>query len=621
MARSPLVLVLALVLSVALSADAWANCNAIPDAESAMVSGHRETAGYHPMMAPPAPGTGPIGFKGALGRMDRFALLPGQPAVFRIQPDGQCVQASEGRLTVRNVPGGPGVLSDPVVSLFTRPADDGPIEVVTLSGRQKCDDLVAVSKHRMGETKIQLECAALPPKIDPQEDKRTNVRVELPRDLRLRGPATVLLTNAQQNSNHLLDLISKIAVGGCAGNCEELVNYDARACIDHFYAVLEHGVVIHDQIPCEVIIPGCSSSDPACANPTIMQNDFHALCDDLPNQPADLAQCADASPTPPDAALDLWEDSCGGVHIPFDWSKIRKDNSTTPPTDITRVVAGRSATARTTKGSDKHSSNKKEDERTWIPGREFMGSTPWAGPQGTAATTDWRKPEIDVWYSEDFPHEIGLRGSTDGPDSIVHVYPRMPVSIVCKNSPDDEGCMAVTGHGGVSCACRDRYPADCECHVVGPPKYFACENGEFDWMPCTRHDHCNSKFGSSIPDGTCTRQPRCMKDDRTGIWGYPGPPPTVGDPCWSDEGCKDDPNRQCGYRLFDLGDRKNDTPSKPNLIVLDKEIPHSPGPGNRVRRGACKGDRKEVCTTATKSCAPDDQPCLGLTLRAEGKRP
>ena len=50
--------------------------------------------------------------------------------------------------------------------------------------------------HGAEEPNIQLECAALPPKIDPQKDKRTNVRVELPRDLRLRGPATVLLTNA-----------------------------------------------------------------------------------------------------------------------------------------------------------------------------------------------------------------------------------------------------------------------------------------------------------------------------------------------------------------------------------------------------------------------------------------
>ena len=244
-----------------------------------------------------------------------------------------------------------------------------------------------------------------------------------------------------------MDLISTIAAGGCAGNCEALVNYDALACIDHFYAVLKHGVVIRDQIPCEVIIPGCSPSDPYCPNPTIEKNVFQALCDDLEPPPPDLAQCgADPNPnptptpTPANPTLHLWEDSCGGVHIPFDWTEIRKDNSTTPPTDITRVVAGRSATSRTEKGEAQTATSV-----SGSPGGSSWARTPWADPQGTAATTDWRKPEIDVWYSDESPHEIGLRGSTDGPDSIVHVYPRMPVSIVCKNGPDDEGCMGVAG--------------------------------------------------------------------------------------------------------------------------------------------------------------------------------
>ena len=125
MERSPLVVVVAaLVLAVALSPDAWANCNAIPDAESAMITGYQESAEDDPMMAPPAPGTGPIGFKGALGRMDRIALIPGQTTGFRIQPDGQCVDGGDGRFTVRNFPGGPGDLLDPVWNPFTDTCGD-----------------------------------------------------------------------------------------------------------------------------------------------------------------------------------------------------------------------------------------------------------------------------------------------------------------------------------------------------------------------------------------------------------------------------------------------------------------------------------------------------------------
>ena len=98
MERSPLVVVAAaLVLAMALSPDAWANCNAIPDAESAMIGGYRESAEYDPMMAPPAPGTGPIGFKGALGRMDRIRSDSGTAQCLS-HPAGRPVRATAERV-------------------------------------------------------------------------------------------------------------------------------------------------------------------------------------------------------------------------------------------------------------------------------------------------------------------------------------------------------------------------------------------------------------------------------------------------------------------------------------------------------------------------------------------
>jgi hypothetical protein len=69
-----------------------------------------------------------------------------------------------------------------------------------------------------------------------------------------------------------------------------------------------------------------------------------------------------------------------------------------------------------------------------------------------------------------------------------------------------------------------------------------------------------------------------------------------------------------------LGDRK-DTPSKPNVILLDAKISHSTDA--RERRGVCSGDRKTTCNRNSPRivCDATGGKCRGYTLRAEGKKP
>jgi hypothetical protein len=608
------VVIAILVLASALCEDAQASCNVIPDAESAEIGATAVLATQDPTTPSPPTERGLIGFKGALGRMDRIQLLPGQTESFRIQPDGQCIQVSKERLVVRDVhelrSDADLIGSDLVVSLLTKPTHGGGIQALVLGSPGTCKTLAGWKKSEPRQADINLRCESLPPLLERGDGGKINVRVRLPADddllgadgMPLRGSATIALTRGLQSRAAHEALLSSLAADGCAAQCSALGETGALACIDQFFAIVAGGTVVSDPIPCAVTIP-----------PLFKKNDFMERCENPSSPDPDLAACEDKR-----KILKLWDDQCGGVHIPFDWARIRKDNSTNPPTDITRWVAGRSATSRMQKGN-------LAGERIWIPGREFIGTTPFDDAQGTIASIDWRKPEIDVWYPPGSPKEVGLRGTVDQADSIVHIFPRMPVTLACDGVTGNEACMGVEGGGGISCACGDRYPASCTCKLLSPPLFFACDGGDFDEMPCTRHAHCNSAPGSSNPNGTCSRQPTCQQDGQNGVWQSSGPAPAAvpatKTACWVNDTCQQAVNRPwCGYRLFDLRDRK-DAPSIPNVtpaIELDADIVK----GGRARRGVCEGDRGKACNhNAANGCdqTADEGVCRGYTLRAEGK--
>jgi hypothetical protein len=611
MERSSLVAVVAaLVLSMALSPDAWASCNSIPDAESAVASA---ATGFvkHGLVTKIAPSRGGvIGFKGALGRIDRIHLIPGQTMGFRIQPDGQCVNASNGKLTLREVPGrrtfegaldekDEGTGSNFVVSLITGdPPDSGP-QLLVLASEKVCGTLDAGIGREVRERGFDLRCEPLAPKLVKPVIGPRHVQVALPPKRKafihdgkaLDGPAKVVLTKGLPNPADYLDMLAGVAQDGCAAHCGALIEAQAWGCQDSFYAILRNGEVMRDEIPCEITIPK-----------GVQKNVFKELCEDKAQLPADLAQCKND----PTDDLQLWEDSCGGIHIPFDWTEIRKEDGTS----ITRKVAGRTATSRVRVGYPDH------EKRIWIPGPEFLGSTPWDDASGSLPSTDWRKPEIEPWYPEDqsgnevSPNEAGLQGTVDKDDSIVHVYPRMPVFLACRNGSDLEGCMGVRENGGVSCECGDRYDrATCVCEKLVSPMYFQCDSGEFEGMPCTRHDHCKSKSGNS---GNCSQKPSCQPNNPNRVWGgpWPGAPlqaPGIGE-CWNDDDCQG--SLTCGRRLFDF-------PGAGAQVALDVKIPHG---SNKEGRGVCPGPPRDDKCHKNKDCPTGKGNCRGFTLQAQEKK-
>ena len=268
--------------------------------------------------------------------------------------------------------------------------------------------------------------------------------------------------------------------------------------------------------------------------------------------------------------LKVWQDECGGVHVPFDWTGIRP-SSNGMQGQPTRWVYGRSGVG-----------GKKRDENpaVRIPGREFVGSTPFDDPQGNV--TDWRRPRIELWNDSE-KDEPGLKGTVDQPDSIIHIYPRLATNLVCKGTGGANACMGIEnkdGAGQVTCACRDSNPEGCECEpLTDGRRYFACGSGSYVGMPCTRDSHCKG--------GRCNGEPRCQKDGE--VWTQPD---ASGDGCKVEGNCTKPGKPQCGYRLFNLENaienlQQEKPPPKKGIIVLDAKIVNG---GPHKRRGVCKDD-------------------------------
>src|SRR5262249_58428737 len=102
------------------------------------------------------------------------------------------------------------------------------------------------------------------------------------------------------------------------------------------------------------------------------------------------------------------------------------------------------------------------EDRLWIPGAEFVGTLSEADVTGTGPgfVTDPRRARLDVWFPTN--QEFGVRGIADKPQSILHVVPRLGVTLLCATK--DEACMAVPtvpSFEATRCACPDRYAPDC----------------------------------------------------------------------------------------------------------------------------------------------------------------
>ena len=582
-------------------ADAGAACNTIPDATTLVMRGANRTPEAQEVFdfvtvmteTQLASVRTTRSYKGALGRIDEIYLAVGAAKSVVIEPDGVCVGSPEARPSADAILDGEMDLSGVVVGLLTVSRDHKQSALELFASAAVCDryslgKTFEIDSHRM--TAHSCESEGL--QTQPVTGSHAAIRITLPQYDTHRPPPSINGTTtvaALRSADQLENRFARLAAQGCSAVCSDLIESGGLVCVDKIYFPQVGNSIVYasDPIPCQVQRPV-----------GIGMTNFKVQCQHGAGS-SGLATCDD-SPT----GMDAWEDDCGGIHFPFNWKHIRRDAA---GNEIDREVAGYSAISRKERAQPPHA---------LIPGREFIGSTPW-NHAGGGGSTDWRFPKIEVDNSR--AEEIGLKGPVDKDRSIVHIFPRMPVGVICDTPGLDEACMAVEGrikHKGIECACEDGHPSPCGCKTISPTKFFACVDPSVlpdsrDGMPCTRHDHCGS-------NGKCMGQPFCRPQKK--IW-LPGRRNTGAQKCWRDSTCPG--GQQCGYRLFDLSTHVDSVALGSGRIERDATI--RPGVG-RKQRGVCKDNRTEVCDNKSGNptkCLndPPNVKCRGYILEALGPLP
>jgi hypothetical protein len=582
-------ILLALVGSVGITSPARASCNAIPDVEMLSTG---------PPKANPA--LADFGFKGALGRIDRVYLIPGAMRTMTVVPDGVCVDPSSPRARGAVPPLGP--IDDLVAVMYFRLTDAQRSVARVYASPQVCSDLGAHGRLTAGDelpVDVMPECSNDGVRVVTVGTSVHGLSLPLPTPAELEhafgtshaSPSVRIVVTSAARAETLVPQIVHVANRPCRETCKTLLEAGGVACIDDIFALSPGSggqpMYALDSVPCNVQLPN-----------SLQANNFAKACE---NEDSTLPACQPPG-TLPD--LKMWQDRCGGVHIPFTWVDIRTQSG---GVTINRGVKGRSGVGR---------EKPAENPRIWVPWREFLGSTPIADPQGTMPGVSWRRPRINVWYTPEAPEEFGMEGSVDQDDSIVHVFPRLRANLVCSGTGQANACMGIeqeTTGGFVTCACADLGAADCTCD---PPlvtaRYFACGSGPSRGMPCTRDKHCN-------PGGRCDAKPHCQEPGA--VW--KGTPDETARDCTVDDDCETEAVKtQCGYRLFNLEDAIENAPPtgpKSGIITLDAKVT---GGGPRKRRGGCKTGGAACSNNPSgtpAACAQGD--CRGYLLRAGGVAP
>jgi hypothetical protein len=393
----------------------------------------------------------------------------------------------------------------------------------------------------------------------------------------------------------------------CASICERFASTGGLVCIDRVFSVINPAqavaIYVEDPFLCTVEVPAPGGAE-------IAYNDFAGQCESAAataTVPPELAACANVPST-----LRFWRSECGAIHFPLDYTTIRRKRLADGTSiSIDRNLAGRSGVGRQLDA---------DARRIFVPGREFLGSTPPQDVSASAPETRWRFPDVETWYPAGAESsELGLRGSVDKDKSIIHVFPRRPAFSTCvDNANVEHGCMGI-GQLGVFCARDHPSTAQSACTATsGLGKNFSCQGGGRDNMPCTRDAHCARKDADEPSDGTCSRKPICRPKGT--VWryrrleAYPG----GGNTCWSDSDCQT--TEQCGYSLFDFTGRVD----ADGLHTLDTTVVTAASATTvaRKRRGACVGDETTACTNGTSSDPPlckTNRRCRGYALSAEGE--
>jgi len=590
MIRSTLHCIVGVVSLLLLPQAAQSSCNSIPSADSVRDEFSKSST--------PAP----KGYKGALGRIDRAMFVSGTSRSMVLVPDGICVadpkqQAVQKQLALEEP-------KDLVVLLLLPAADGSKTAIRAWADDETCKALEAkmgtlaasapASALMLPCSLAGLETLSTEPKLQaaglrnalrialpsPDETKTalgTNPALIAPRIVVARKPDSAAVMNAMGT------LLESALLKPCHDICGAPSDAQTLVCIDDLYAssTSKLGILTYtkDPVPCAV---GLTINVPTLDVSTACETDITG-----PPRP----NCPLGTPELPD--VPVWQDKCGGVHVPLSWKEVRP---TVDGEQINPRIYGRSAIGR---------AKPAKDAPIRLPGREFIGTTPVGDPCGVLPGTDWRKPDIELWPETPNDADFGLMGVVDEDDSIVHVYPQIPVSLVCKGTAvADNACLGVErqrhGKFGVVCACRDRQPAGCSCDTLASPaRYFVCgsNSDNLAGMPCTRDQHCN-------PGGSCDGVSRCQKPGA--VWSV-GAKVDEGPECRIDTDCppQGDPGNkhltQCGYRLFDLREAI-ETPSigdKPTGVI---KLNHKIKANGHKRRGLC--DDGSPCSNGNDPGAP-----------------
>ena len=595
-------LVLAVSLLLLAPRAAQSSCNTPPPADS----------------VPGDSGSMPKGYKGALGRINRAFYIPGISKSIVLVPDGICV-ADPKTQRLKDLLGTED--SKDLIVLLALPAAAGSKTALrvwadkatcqTLLAKSPLDAASATSDKGVPAVTI-MACSPDGVETVPTETKyrnaglRDGIKVTLPSPEELRAamvdtdalvaPRIVALRNPNRAiaGNALGTWVQTELTKQCNDLCRPS-EQGLLVCIDKLYSTTidRAGAKTYssDQVLCTThfgSIPGAVDVALAC-------------------EPDGTGPCPPAG-----APLDdvkVWLDECGGAHVPLLWENVL-------PIDGGRIgVGGRTGIGR---GSSPYKGSPIK-----LPGREFVGSTPVADPEGDGTGVDWRRPDIEPWELTSNDLDFGLKGTVDKPDSVIHIYPQLPVSLFCEGGSGDteNACFGVERKAPpnesefeVTCACTDRHPVGCTCKPQSSTaRLFVCgsDSGSQRGKPCTRDSHCGS--------GTCNGVPHCQKPPA--VW--TGQNDSTGHKCYVSEDCppkdditKDQDLTQCGYRLFDLREAI-DTPdgdgSLPTgRINLDSKLKQN----GHKRRGMCENGG--VCGNSNEWFAPGPcrvGECRGRTLK------
>lgn len=625
-------LVAVFLLAVFVAYDAWAACNSLPTVSEVTAKGTQAIPLVVTNSGSGSPAFDPellaLRYKGTVGRTDGVHFVAGP---MRFVADGICVRRGE------KAPDDPrirtmGDVEDVIVFVIFDSPPGHPVPVWAYSAAEEPSTRLAFSLETLRK---ELDHALdkpgvarlLPTRWDDRADPLplphgvVGLSVARPRlaigsaeptfaGLSLASSAVrvVAMHAGKRSAERVAQTLAYFVQHKCEmAACGRFAEDNITLCIDKIYSrvSIAQGVKIYVEDPFL-----CTVEIPAPGGVEIDYNDFAGQCEILPGSmaPPDLASCSNVPST-----IRFWRSECGAIHFPLDYTTIRRkrlpDGTTT---EIDRMLTGRSGVGRG-KNVDRR--------RIFIPGREFLGSTPPHDPSASLPGTKWRLPDVEPWYpAGPESAELGLRGTVDKNRSIVHIFPRRPAFRTCPAASGLEGACMGINQSGIFCANDGSAIPPPTCNVTSDEgKYFACKGGGRDDMPCTRDLHCRRKNTTEPQDGSCTRKPLCRTKGT--VWRYKknAPYPGPGTPCWTDTDCG--PDEQCGYSLFDFADRVD----ADGLHTLDTTIVAATAPTSRERRGACVQDETTECTNdgtgaGPPLCASNDR-CRGYVLTAEGEAP